>query len=246
LRTKIIQLLSSTANGCLSELGYFPGMPEQFQQILQTNAALQNDNAKLFEDNRALARVVAMQNDRLAFLAGEDDVKLKQLAEMRDKIESLSMEQAKLKQTNEMLQATPVAQRYRQLFAESQMLRIKNDALERDFICLRDSYSALHNTAAEKGTLPSGQVAPGPLVQQIRRITGKRSLRLLTFTHPHLHLNVQRCQMCRRTEINEVPLILRHKWHRNTLIPTIKSSIEGDHLKGCPRWRLGTLPRKIT
>lgn len=171
LRTKIIQLLSSTANGCLSELGYFPGMPEQFQQILQTNAALQNDNAKLFEDNRALARVVAMQNDRLAFLAGEDDVKLKQLAEMRDKIESLSMEQAKLKQTNEMLQATPVAQRYRQLFAESQMLRIKNDALERDFIRLRDSYSALHNTAAEKGTLPSGQVAPGPLVQQIRRIT---------------------------------------------------------------------------
>ena len=74
MKTKVVELLSSTVNGCLSELGYYPGMQEQFQHLLQTNALLQNDNTKLYEDNRALARVVSIQNDRLAFSAGEDNI----------------------------------------------------------------------------------------------------------------------------------------------------------------------------
>ena len=156
LRSKIVELLSATANGCLSELGYFPGMPFQFQQLLETNTLLQNDNKKLFHDNRDLARVVAVQNDRLAFAAGADNAKLKQFMEMKEKIESLTMERAKLTQTNEVLKASTGDQRYEKLFADAQKLQFRNNVLERDYARLRDSYSILYNAATVRGVLPPG------------------------------------------------------------------------------------------
>jgi hypothetical protein len=186
VRDKIVELLSGTVNGCLSELGYFPGMQEQFQHLLQANAHLQNDNMKLYEDNRALARAVAIQNDRLAFSAGEDNIKLKQLADMKDKIESLSTE---LKQTNERLTATPGDQGYEKLYAHSQMLQARNGALERDVACFRNSYLSLFNLAAANGLVDARKVPPGqPPIQQTRWENGTRLLRLLAFMHPCLYL----------------------------------------------------------
>lgn len=172
LRNKIIRLLSSTANGCLSELGYFPGMPEQYKQLLQANALLQNDNAKLYEDNRTLARVLARQNDRLAFSAGGDELKLKRFDEMRNKMESLTMELAILKRSNDI----SVDRGYRNLFAESQLSQAKTDALTRDYKRLRDNHPELCNFIASRGFSSVRQVPPGqrPLVQQTEK-TGDMS-----------------------------------------------------------------------
>jgi chromosome segregation ATPase len=169
LRNKIVELLSSAANGCLSELGYYPGMQEEFQQLIQANAVLQNDNAKLYEDNRALARVVAIQNDRLAFAAGEDNAKLKQLAEMNEKIEFLSSEQTKLKRANEMLKVTSVDQGHEKLFAEWQMLQARNNDLERDYTRLQNNYSTLYNSTVANGTVPPGKQAD----QRMQKTSGE-------------------------------------------------------------------------
>ncbi|KIM91170.1 hypothetical protein PILCRDRAFT_811670 [Piloderma croceum F 1598] len=174
LRNKIVELLSTTANGCLSELGYFPGMQDQFQQLIQTNMHLQNDNTKLFEDNRALARVVAIQNDRLAFSAGEDNIKLKQFSEMKESIESLSKEQTRLTRANEMLKVTSLDQGNGRLYSEWQMLQARNDALERDNARVRDDFTRLYNLAAANGIL--GKAPPAPYTQRsdISRVSSNR------------------------------------------------------------------------
>ena len=146
-------------------------MPEQFQQTVQTNALLQNDNVKLYEDNRALARVVAEQNDRLAFAAGQDKVKLKQFTEMRDKIDSLTKELTNLQRTNEVLRTPRGEPAYEKLVTEFQMLRARNDALQRDNTHLRQNHSALYQLAAARGIL--GPVPPGQApVQHMRRTDG--------------------------------------------------------------------------
>jgi len=147
-------------------------MQEQFQQLTQTNVRLQTDNAKLFEDNRALARVVAIQNDRLAFSSGEDNIKLKQFAEMKDMMESLSAEQIRLKRANDMLKVTSLDKGNERLYAEWQMLQSRNDTLERDNARARDDFSRLYNLAAAKGII-SGNAPP---VQQIQGPNGKGPL----------------------------------------------------------------------
>jgi hypothetical protein len=128
-------------------------MQDQFQQLIQTNMHLQNDNAKLFEDNRALARVVAIQNDRLAFSAGEDNIKLKQFSEMKESIESLTKEQTRLTRANEMLKVTSLDQGNGRLYSEWQLLQARNDALERDNARVRDDFTRLYNLAAANGIL---------------------------------------------------------------------------------------------
>lgn len=47
LRTKIIETLAHTANGCLSELGLTPEMPQRLQALTEQNRLLYNDNVKL-------------------------------------------------------------------------------------------------------------------------------------------------------------------------------------------------------
>ena len=160
-------------------------MQEQFQNLLQTNKVLQSDNAKLYEDNRALARVVAVQNDRLASWAGEENVKLKQMGEMRDLNENLSTH---LKKTEELLRATLADKGYEMLHAETQMLQAKNDALQRDFAYFRNSYAKLHELAAGKGLVHPANVPPGmPPMQQLRRTNGI-VLHSLALAHSHLYL----------------------------------------------------------
>jgi hypothetical protein len=185
LRNKIVDLLSTTANGCLSELGYFPGMQDQFQQLIQTNMHLQNDNAKLFEDNRALARVVAIQNDRLAFSAGEDNIKLKQFSEMKESIEFLSKEQTRLTRANEMLKITSLDQGNGRLYSEWQVLQAKNDSLERDNARVRDDFTRLYNLAAANGIL--GKVPP---VQHTQR-NGERPLHSYILNSDGIHRYVE-------------------------------------------------------
>lgn len=54
LRHKVVQILSTTANGCLEELHYYPGMLDRMaklEEIANSAAIWQEENVKLFQDN---------------------------------------------------------------------------------------------------------------------------------------------------------------------------------------------------
>ncbi|KAF9478175.1 hypothetical protein BDN70DRAFT_65014 [Pholiota conissans] len=55
MRSKVVEILADTANGCLQELGYYPGMPAKLQASEARNKAWQTENVKLYEDNVRLA-----------------------------------------------------------------------------------------------------------------------------------------------------------------------------------------------
>lgn len=57
-RTKVIEILSRTANGCLQELGYRPGMVHQITELQNRENAFQEENGRLFADNRRLAHMI--------------------------------------------------------------------------------------------------------------------------------------------------------------------------------------------
>ncbi|KAF8913772.1 hypothetical protein CPB84DRAFT_5472 [Gymnopilus junonius] len=57
-RARIVEILASTANGCLSELGYYPGMPARMIELEKQNTTWKEENVKLFQDNRHLLTMV--------------------------------------------------------------------------------------------------------------------------------------------------------------------------------------------
>ncbi|KAF9452416.1 hypothetical protein P691DRAFT_616385, partial [Macrolepiota fuliginosa MF-IS2] len=55
-RTRVIEILSRTANGCLQELNYRPGMPQQLAELQNRVNNFQDENKKLYEDNHRLTQ----------------------------------------------------------------------------------------------------------------------------------------------------------------------------------------------
>ncbi len=55
MRPQVTEILSKTANGCLQELGYFPGLLQQFKAAEARAREWQGENIKLFADNRKLS-----------------------------------------------------------------------------------------------------------------------------------------------------------------------------------------------
>ncbi|KAG9218852.1 hypothetical protein CCMSSC00406_0001034 [Pleurotus cornucopiae] len=55
LRPQVTEILSKTANGCLQELGYFPGLLQQYKAAEARAREWQGENIKLFADNRKLS-----------------------------------------------------------------------------------------------------------------------------------------------------------------------------------------------
>ena len=54
IRRRIIEQLAATVNGCLAELGYFPGTVQKLQQLELENKDLAEKNRKLYHDNLTL------------------------------------------------------------------------------------------------------------------------------------------------------------------------------------------------
>lgn len=132
-------------------------MTKQLQQTLQANAQFQTKNAKLYEDNRALAKIAANQNYRLTFLNATDTVKLQQFMEMRDKVQSLSNERAELQRRNEALLKGKADLGYQNLLSEMQSLRERHETLQMRHAHLRNDYTRLYNMATVGGIIhPDG------------------------------------------------------------------------------------------
>jgi len=115
--------VSTTANGCLSELGYFPGMPQRLRQAEECNDKWQNENLKLYQDNRQLTKILEQQNERLKFVAAPDATKLAIIEQLQAEICVLTAERAELLRNNEALVARPpVDPGYQQLATHYQNL----------------------------------------------------------------------------------------------------------------------------
>ncbi|KAK7696313.1 hypothetical protein QCA50_000967 [Cerrena zonata] len=54
IHKKIVEQLAATVNGCLAELGYFPGTIQKLQQLENEVVRLRAENDTLFSDNRKL------------------------------------------------------------------------------------------------------------------------------------------------------------------------------------------------
>lgn len=65
-RSQVVDVLANTMNNCLAELGYHPDFTQQLQTIHEWNIRLRNENAKLFQDNKKLAQLIGMQNERIS------------------------------------------------------------------------------------------------------------------------------------------------------------------------------------
>lgn len=158
-------ILSNTANGCLSELGYYPGMPQELKQLQQANAALQQNNTTLFEDNTALVRVVTTQNDSLAQISGTDQVNVKQFHEMQAQIASLTAERDEYKRRSEMSRRiAPLPPDHHQLVAEINRLRAHCESLNKEYARVSSNFLILFKQAAASGVLmdpsPGGHLVP--------------------------------------------------------------------------------------
>lgn len=144
-------------------------MTKQLQQAIQANTQLQTKNAKLYEDNRALARIASNQNHRVAFLNASDNAKLQQFTEMRDKMQALSNERAELqRKTDALLKGKAVDNEYQTLVSELQTLREKHETLLVHHSHLRNDYTRLYSWATTSGILRPDGTPSGRVPTQIR------------------------------------------------------------------------------
>jgi len=90
-RERIVEILSNTANGCLSELGYYPGMWVKLKELEQQNAKWQEENVKLYQDNRRLVKVVQQNQAVVNNIAVGDRERI-------DRITNLELENRQLKE----------------------------------------------------------------------------------------------------------------------------------------------------
>ena len=95
-RQKIVEILASTANGCLAELGYFPGMPQKLRELELQNKNWQTENVKLFEDNKRLMGMLNAQNESLKWVKVPDMEKIQRIKDLEQENQALRIEREEL------------------------------------------------------------------------------------------------------------------------------------------------------
>lgn len=127
MRARIVGILSDTANGCLTELGYFPGLLKRLQELEQNNAQWKEENVRLFRDNQSLTEVARYHQDRLKQVNAAPDNSGK-VASLEERVKSLTIQNAELSKKNDALRASGSSQSshapYQQLVVDYQQLAI--------------------------------------------------------------------------------------------------------------------------
>lgn len=95
-RQKIIEILASTANGCLAELGYFPGMPHKLKELELQNKNWQTENVKLFEDNKRLMAMLNSQTESLKWVKVPDMEKIQRIKDLEQENHALRIQREEL------------------------------------------------------------------------------------------------------------------------------------------------------
>ena len=95
-RQKIVEILARTANGCLAELGYFPGMPHKLKELELQNKNWQTENVKLFEDNKRLMAMLNSQNESLKWVKVPDMEKIQRIKDLEQENQALRIQREEL------------------------------------------------------------------------------------------------------------------------------------------------------
>lgn len=69
----ILRILSETGNKCLEEVGYYPSLRSDHENLQKQYKALYADNAKFYSDNHTLAQFMKTQEHKCNALVAENN-----------------------------------------------------------------------------------------------------------------------------------------------------------------------------
>lgn len=165
LHSKIVEILASTTNGCLKELGYHPAMMEKLQQATQLVQSLQEENGKLYQDNCRLAAAFQMLKERATHLVATPDTRLQQFSFMQERIRTLESERITLaRQNQEILLSVNKGTSHHHLVEELDRMKAYANRVCRDMQILQDKYTK----ATQCGRSSPGVLSPSNSVAQPR------------------------------------------------------------------------------
>lgn len=142
LRSKIVEILASTTNGCIEELGCHPAMIEKLQQATQLVQSLQEENGKLYQDNCWLATSFSMLKERATHLLATPDTRLQQFSFMQERICTLESERITLaRQNQEILISANKGTSHQHLVEELERLRAYANRVSKDMQILQEKYT---------------------------------------------------------------------------------------------------------
>ncbi|CAA7259635.1 unnamed protein product [Cyclocybe aegerita] len=164
-RLKIVEILANTANGCLAELGYFPGMSQKLAELEKRNKTWQSENVQLYQDNQTLLMKLQEQEHRLKLVQAPEAEKVAKIVQLERDVQRLRAQRDELKQGKPATPApnTPDFQAlYRKLHADYTSL----------CEAYRVAYSEVHHYRAQVGLQPYAPLAPIPQnVQNVQAMT---------------------------------------------------------------------------
>lgn len=164
LHSKIVEILASTTNGCIEELGLHPTMIEKLQQATQLVQSLQEDNGKLYQDNCRLTAAIQTLKDRVAHLSANPNTQLQQFTHMQERIRTLESERVAFARKNqEILISVNKGTSHQYLIEELDHMRAYTNRICRDMQILQDKYTM----AKQRSQSSPSVLSPSKSVPQI-------------------------------------------------------------------------------
>ncbi|KAI0650548.1 hypothetical protein C8Q79DRAFT_392120 [Trametes meyenii] len=93
---EIMAIMSQTQNKCFAEMGYYPTLLQEFQDLQKHCLLLRNDNQKLYSDNRSLAQFIQEQDRRIQSLSIPHEQRVRADADTQEVLRLLKAERDEL------------------------------------------------------------------------------------------------------------------------------------------------------
>ncbi|KAJ3486779.1 hypothetical protein NLJ89_g11782 [Agrocybe chaxingu] len=176
-RLKIVEILANTANGCLAELGYYPGMPQKLAELERLNKKWQNENVQLYQDNQTLLMKLQEQERRLNLVQAPEVEKVARIVQLEKDVQRLRTQRDELRQGKPASSATD-APDYYTLHRE---LQARYTGLCDAY---RAAYSEVHHYRKQIGLQPYAVSEPIPQIVQNVQATRVHSAPVVPSQYP--------------------------------------------------------------
>ncbi|KAF4575123.1 hypothetical protein EYR36_006479 [Pleurotus pulmonarius] len=172
LRPQVTEILSKTANGCLQELGYFPGLLQQFKAAEARAREWQGENIKLFADNRKLS--IALK-DTQALLKPEAKQAMQALQQQLH-CAQIDLQRARSEVGALMNERTVLQSRIATLETDRHAFMLQYENLRRSYANAFDELQIIHGRARamQHGSTSSQQGQPNIAQSQTRRSSSEQ------------------------------------------------------------------------
>ncbi|KAI0353027.1 hypothetical protein OH77DRAFT_653764 [Trametes cingulata] len=97
LDAEVMAILAKTQNKCLTEMGYYPTLIQEFRELQRQCILLKSDNQKLYSDNRSLAQFIQAQDQHIKSLAAPMERQKRDQVELDEHYRLLIAERDELK-----------------------------------------------------------------------------------------------------------------------------------------------------